>query len=100
MSPEFRTDGSQETVENGAVVAHEGQHGVDDRARGTGTTTRGQVVQTERNAYRTQSYVNQGEGVPSAYGLWHPGISDADRTQAVNENAANSVAVDCSGGCR
>ncbi len=96
-----RSDGSQEDVETGGTVAHEGRHGVDDRARGHGPTTRAQVVQTERNAYRTQSYVNQGEGVPSAYGVWRPGISDADRTHAINNYAAKSVAEDCAdGGCK
>lgn len=93
-----RSDGSQESVENGGTVAHEGQHGVDDRARRRGPESRAELIHTERNAYRTQSYVNQGEGIPSAYGVWSPGINDASRTQAINQSAAGSVAADCAGG--
>jgi hypothetical protein len=53
---------------------------------------------TERNAYRTQSYVNQGEGVRSAYGVWAPGISDTDRTEAINKRSNESVALSCPNG--
>lgn len=93
-----RTDGSKPEVEIAGAVAHEGQHGVDDRARGYSSSLTSQLVRDERNGYRTQSYVNEGQGVPSAYGLWSPGITDAQQTQAINQAAANSVAADCSDG--
>jgi hypothetical protein len=96
-----RSDGSQESVESAGTVAHEGQHGVDDRARGRMAETTSEVAKTEHNAFTTQSYVNQGEGTPSAYGLWRPGMSDADRADSINQNAAAATALDCAGGgCR
>jgi hypothetical protein len=85
---------SQEGVEMAAIAAHEGQHIVDDRARGTSQATHAQDIQTERNAYRTQSYVNEGLKSPSAYGLWRPGIPDQERTDTVNSLADQSVAQD------
>jgi hypothetical protein len=90
-----RTDGSNVKVEVAAVVAHEGVHGIDDRARNGAKETDADTLRTERNAYRTQSYVNEGKGVPSAYpGLWRPGISNEERTQAINKYAAESAAQD------
>jgi hypothetical protein len=52
---------------------HEGQHGVDDRARGGGTSSARAIDATEHNAYGTESYVFQGLGVNSAQGLWNTG---------------------------
>ena len=93
-----RADGTQDSVEYAATIAHEGQHGVDGRANKRGPITQGEHTMTERNAYRTQSYVNQGEGVRSAYGVWAPGISDTDRTEAINKRADESVALSCPNG--
>jgi RHS repeat-associated protein len=59
-------------IESAGLIAHEGQHGVDDgirrkAGRGENDDT---VRATERNAYRIQSYVSQSFGVNSAYSLW------------------------------
>jgi uncharacterized protein RhaS with RHS repeats len=90
-----RGDGSKLNVEMGATAAHEGQHGLDDQARGRSPHGDQEFVQTERNAFRTQSYVNEGERVPSAYGVWLPGISNEQRTRAINLNGDRGAENDC-----
>ena len=94
--------GAFEWTVRAGVVAHEGQHGVDDKARGGGTDSRRALNATEHNAYRTESYVFQGFGSNSPYGLWNtgwsPGEAEANRAAAVDRNAASSVEEECKGG--
>jgi hypothetical protein len=73
-------NGGDTSAEIGASVAHEGVHGIDDANRISAgkRETEDTVRSTEHNAYRTQSYVNQGLGVDSAYGLWRSNWAPAD----------------------
>lgn len=84
------------------VVVHEGQHGVDNQARGGGTDSRRALDATEHNAYRTESYVFQGLRSNSPSGLWNMGWSpqetEANRSAAIDANAASSVEGECGGG--
>ena len=88
--------------EGAGAVIHEGEHGVDDRARGHEMTTRKEVDATEHKAYRTESYVFQGLGANSAQGLWNanwtPAETEQNRSSAIDAAAAGSVAADCAGG--
>lgn len=84
-------------IERAAVMAHEGQHGVDGLAAvAAGNLKWGaywdEHQTTEENAYRTQSYVNEAFGVKSAYaGLWGPGVSPVDRDNAIKYWASESA---------
>ena len=93
----FSQPGVNEKVETGGVLAHEGPHGMDDRARGRDVGSRSEYLQTERHAFRVQSYVNQGEGVASPYGIYRPGISPTERDQSIERNAQGATAADCAG---
>jgi len=69
-----RNDGSREQVEFAATAAHEGQHGIDDKAHGNSSWTETQEYTTEKNAFNAQSWVNKGLNANSAYtGLWDVG---------------------------
>lgn len=63
--------GVDKQVEFGATAAHEGQHGLDQWANGMPKAFN-QYVQTEANAFTTQSYVNRALGAKSPYGIWDP----------------------------
>jgi len=66
-----RNDGSKEEVEIAGTVAHEGQHGIDDKSRGN-PRSEAEEYATEKNAFDAQSWVNKGLDVNSAYtGLWN-----------------------------
>jgi RHS repeat-associated protein len=84
-------------VEMSASVAHEGQHGVDDFARRGAhiKETPDTVNATEHNAYRVQSYVNQGLGTSSPYGLWQSNWPSDEvgvrRDAAIDDYSAQSV---------
>ncbi|HZK98598.1 MAG TPA: RHS repeat-associated core domain-containing protein [Caulobacteraceae bacterium] len=93
-----RSDGSMPASELAAAVAHEGQQGMDDRARGSGSWRRSEVYQSERHGFETQSYVNQGLGVPSGYGVWRPGISPTEQNRAFDSNAERATNLDCKQG--
>jgi RHS repeat-associated protein len=69
---QFKAPNGGSVVEMAASVAHEGVHGVDDGVRRSMhmKETPDTVLSTERNAYRLQSFVNQGLGANSTYGLW------------------------------
>lgn len=90
--------------ERGGTAVHEGRHGVDDRAAGHGPENRHEEMQTERNAYRTQSYFYQGLGVETPTGLWSPSWSPAsaeqNRNAAVQEGAERSTGAACAQGCQ
>ena len=64
-----RSDGSNLSTETAATVAHEGQHGIDEKANGM-PQNRAQEKAYEVKAFTTQSFVNHGLGVNSAYGVW------------------------------
>lgn len=59
-------------VEMAASVGHEGRHGVDDAARRKAgiSESEGTVRSTEKSAYRLQSFIYEGLGANSPYGLW------------------------------
>ncbi len=59
-----------------ATMAHEGSHGLAQRA--STIQTRDSVFSDEQNAYRTQGSVNQGLGISSIYGIWTQGDSAVD----------------------
>ena len=90
-----RADGFKPDTELAAAVAHEGQQGMDDRARSGGTWRRSEVFQSERHGFEAQSYVNQGLRVPSAYGVWRPGISPEEQFRALESNAERATNLDC-----
>ena len=91
-------------VERSAVEIHEGTHGVDDKAAGHGPENRHEEMQTERNAYRNQSYVYQGLGMNTQYGLWStswsPANAEQNRNAAIEEGAQRSTAAACAQGCQ
>jgi RHS repeat-associated protein len=91
-------------TERSATEIHEGRHGEDARVAGHGPENRHEEMQTERNAYRTQSYVYQGLGVETLTGLWSPSWSPAaaeqNRNAAVQEGAERSTNTACAQGCQ
>jgi len=91
-------------VERSAAEIHEGTHGVDERAWGHNPENRHEEMQTERNAYRNQSYVYQGLGVNTQFNLWSPSWSPANaeqnRNAAIEEGAQRSTAAACAQGCQ
>ena len=96
----FNTDTLRAMTGNqrAAVVAHEGQHGVDALAiAATGDyaklRSQGQMWETERKAYRLQSHVDEALGTKSF--LWSPGMSSKARDGRIQQNAYESVLSDC-----
>jgi RHS repeat-associated protein len=90
-------------TERAGTEIHEGTHGVDERAMGHNPENRHEELGTERNAYRTESYVYQGLGVGTPSGLWSPswsaGTAEQNRNAAIEDGAQRSTAVACSQGC-
>lgn len=86
MNKQFsnRNDGSSVDTEKAATVAHEGTHGVQQKATGMASSP-AEEVRRERQAYTVQSYVNQGEQDDSAYGFW-------TNSGGFNGSAVNSYA--------
>jgi RHS repeat-associated protein len=87
------------------TFVHEGRHGVDDAGRGRGPETWAEELTTERNAYGVQSFVSQGSGVASRWGLWDPAWSspqaEINRQKAIETNAQKSAKAACAdGGCQ
>ncbi|QOY90653.1 RHS repeat domain-containing protein [Paludibaculum fermentans] len=80
------------------TLIHEGTHGVDDFPLGHNPMTKAAEMQTEMNAYSNQSNVAKGLGVASPWGVWSPGISDADRQKAIQNNAQKSTRIWCQNG--
>jgi RHS repeat-associated protein len=94
--------------ERAAVIAHEGSHGIDklalvaagDYARLVKSMRR--VMDTERKAYRLESWVDEALGNKSF--LWSPGMSKEQRDRRIEDNAYESFLEDCApwnpgGGC-
>ena len=100
FSKEFagRSDGSKPSVELAAAIVHEGQQGIDDRARGQPSWRRSEVFKSERDGFKAQSFVNQGLNTPSAYNVWRPGILSSEQERALDSNARRATALDCSEG--
>jgi len=91
-------------LERAGTEVHEGQHGVDARAAGHGPENRHEEMQTERNAYRTQSYFYEGLGFETPTGLWSaswsPATAEQNRNAAVQEGAERSTNAACAQGCQ
>jgi RHS repeat-associated protein len=91
-------------VERSATEIHEGTHGVDEQAWGHNPENRHEEMQTERNAYRNQSYVYQGLGWNTQFDLWSQSWSSANaeqnRNAAIEEGAQRSTAAACAQGCQ
>jgi len=94
-----------ENAEAAGISAHEGQHGLDQRLFGM-AKNRAQENATEINAFGAQSFVSQGLGVNSAYGLWNTSWpasnAEALRQQAIESNAQKATDLWCSlgGNCQ
>jgi hypothetical protein len=103
MHHDFSAGSRNESAENAGTVGHERQHGVDQRASGMPHGLAGYTA-SEANAFATQSYVSQGLGVKSAYGLWDPNWSpdaaEKNRQDSINSNAVRDATNTCKdGGC-
>jgi len=88
----------------GESTAHEGAHGVDQRAGWGSSNQRSEIWFSEYHAYQSESYVDKGLGVRSESDgnrpVWAPGMSEADSTHAIRENATSNTDFDCkNGGC-
>jgi len=70
-SPQANLNGGSAEGEKAGTVAHEGEHGVQQKANGMPTSNQ-QEYSGEQQAYSVQSYVNKGLGDTSAYGVWTP----------------------------
>ncbi|MFK3649185.1 RHS repeat-associated core domain-containing protein [Lysobacter enzymogenes] len=80
----------------GRQAAHEGQHGVDDRARGRAIETLAERKATEVNSYTTAAYFQQAENVAFKWDDgWTPvrGFSRAN----IENQAMSSVRAACAG---
>lgn len=78
-----------------ATMAHEGSHGLAQRA--SAIQTRDAVFSDEQNAYRAQGSVNQGLGVSSIYGIWTQGDSSVDE-ETISTYAEKSTENWCNAG--
>jgi hypothetical protein len=82
----------------GESVAHEGTHGVDQRANGMGST-RFENMDTEYHAFQSEAAVDRGLGVATESDgdrpVWAPGMSEADSVHAMRENARDATDLDC-----
>jgi hypothetical protein len=65
-------NGGSPKAEKAATVAHEGEHGVQQKAGGMPGNNE-QEFHGEQQAYTVQSDVNEGLNKTSAYGTWTPG---------------------------
>jgi RHS repeat-associated protein len=90
------------TADRAGLIAHEGTHGMDQRAGGM-ARNRSEEMSTERNAYGNQSSVYQGLGVEDIWWrTWAPGMTDAQRQGAIDHAAQGSTDKWCSewDGCK
>lgn len=91
--------GANGSAEFAGTFAHEGRHGIDERASGNPTTKAAEYA-TERNAFESQSLVAKGLGVSSMYpNLWNQSWSlpqqDTLREQGVNDQAEKATQFWC-----
>jgi RHS repeat-associated protein len=91
-------------TERAGTEIHEGTHGIDERAMGHNPENRHEEMGTERNAYRTESYVYQGLGVNTPSGLWSEswsaGTAEQNRNAGVEAGAKASTDYVCKNGCQ
>jgi hypothetical protein len=83
--------------ERAATAIHEGRHGIDERRWGHNPLTGGQEDWTEHNAYATESFTGEGLGWPLASGVWRPGMTETERSAAIDAAAERSDAAACGG---
>jgi hypothetical protein len=90
------SDGSVEgRVALAETVAHEGSHGVDQRADGMPVTVR-YFMATESRAYRTEGFVDMAFGVNGSNGIWT--LLGGFNTKAIEQGAESSVREVCGNG--
>ena len=79
-------------IEMSGVLAHEGQHGINQRAKGHSRSF-AEAAENEVSAYTAQAYVNLAKGVNSAYDLWNrwQGLN----RQRIESSAMRSVFIWC-----
>jgi RHS repeat-associated protein len=80
------------------TLIHEGTHGADEFPLGRNPITKSEEMATETHAYTNQSYAAEGLGVASRYGVWSPGMTDANRQKAIKDNAHKSTRIWCQSG--
>jgi RHS repeat-associated protein len=81
-------NGGTPSTEKAAEVAHEGEHGVQQKANGMPATP-DQTYKAEQQAYTAQSFVNKGLNTDSSWGVWT--TSGGFNQNAVDETAADST---------
>jgi hypothetical protein len=82
--PNANLNGGSAKAEKGATVAHEGEHGIQQKAAGMPGSPE-QEFQGEQQAYKVQSDVNEGLNKKSAYGIW---TKDGGFSQAKDDQYA------------
>jgi hypothetical protein len=97
MNADFSKSSSPD-AEKAATAAHEGEHGIQQRAEGMPHSLIGDF-RDEFGAYHVQSYVNQGLGVDSVYGVWDK-TSGWDANQAASYAYGEAVEYCKDGGCK
>jgi len=87
--------GADARGEQAGMLAHEGQHGIDARARGRDPINPQEDRAAEHNGWEVQSYVSKGLNDKSVRGLWNPSwpasAADRLREQAVNQRTDEDV---------
>ncbi len=91
------------SVENAAIVAHEGAH-IADRRYGPKYMSDKQIYAYEHTGFDTQSYVNKAFNRLSMYGLWNPSwlqvdknipkakaYAEGERMKSVDQNTKRAV---------
>ena len=82
--------GADAKGEQAGILAHEGQHGIDERAMGRDPKTAQEDRTTEHNAWSVQSYVSKGLNDNSVRGLWSPNW-DSSSAETLREQAVNQL---------
>lgn len=91
-SKDANLNGGTAEAEKAGTVIHEGEHGVQQKAVGMPKSNQ-QEFSGEQQAFQVQSYVNQGWGVTSAYGVWTPtGGFNQPATDAISRQQHKSGA--------
>lgn len=82
-----------------SAVAHEGSHGIDDRAVGHGPRNHDEAMATERTAYELQSEMHEAFGTKDISGTWDPAWSRSQvkdlRAKGIENAALNSASAWC-----
>ncbi|HWX67833.1 MAG TPA: RHS repeat-associated core domain-containing protein [Rhodanobacter sp.] len=80
--------GTTARAETASAFAHEGQHGIDGQFFGA-PINKAEWRVTEKNAFMTQSYVDEGLNKTSPYELWQSGWKESPITNGLRESAAD-----------